>query len=277
MTASLAVPSPCAKQPRAEGHVRLSSKLRDATSVIDGLHQRGSLKLLFPRSRGTHLDAVLLNTAGGVTGGDRYDVALRAGSGTHISATTQAAERAYRAQPGEIGDVRTRVTIDGGARLDWVPQETILFDGSALNRRFTADLTSDGQLLLVEPVVFGRHAMGETLTAGQIRDRIDIRRDGELVFADRTAMTGAMAALLARPGVAAGAGAMATVIYVAADAGRFLDTLRAGMPATGGVSLVRKGVLFARLLAPDSFTLRRHLIPLIETLSITSLPRTWTI
>ncbi|MBB97700.1 MAG: urease accessory protein [Rhodobacteraceae bacterium] len=285
MTASLAVPLSCAPtpcvrggaQPRAQGQVRVTAKARDGAAVIDDLHQQGSLKALFPRSRGAALDAVLLNTGGGVTGGDRFDVAIGAGPDTHLTVTTQAAERAYKAQPQETGRLRNRLTVQAGARLDWLPQETILFDGAAVDRRLSADLAVDATLLLVEPLVFGRHAMGETLRSGRFTDRIDIRREGVPLFADRTALSGDIAAHLARPGVAAGAGAMASVVYAAADAERHLPALRACLPATGGASLIRDGLLFARLLAPDSFTLRKHLLPLIDLLSTTPLPRTWTI
>lgn len=277
MTASPAVPFSCLRQPRAQGQVRLSSKARGGRSVIDGLRQQGSMKALFPRPRGAALDAVLLNTGGGITGGDRFDIAASAGAGTHLTVTTQAAERAYRAQPGEIGRVRNRLVVEPGAALDWLPQETILFDGAALDRRLSADLQGDARLLLVEPVVFGRHAMGEVLRSGRFADRIDIRRDGALVFADRTALTGDIAAHLERPAVAAGAGAMATVLLACPEADRRLDAARETLPSAGGASLIREGLLFARLLAPDGFTLRKHLLPLIASLSITPLPRTWTI
>jgi len=204
-------------------------------------------------------------------------VELNAGADTHLTVTTQAAERAYRAQPGEIGRVRNRLVVEPGAALDWLPQETILFDGAALDRRLSADLQGDARLLLVEPVVFGRHAMGEVLRSGRFADRIDIRRDGALVFADRTALSGDIAAHLERPAVAGGAGAMATVLLACPEADRRLDAARETLPATGGASLIREGLLFARLLAPDGFTLRKHLLPLIASLSITPLPRTWTI
>lgn len=234
MTASLAVPLTCAKQPRAVGQLRLSSKAHGMTSVIDQFHQSGSLKTLFPRTRGAALDAVLLNTAGGITGGDRFDIAATAGPGTHLTLTTQAAERIYRAQPGEIGRLRTRLTLTAGAQLDWMPQETILFDGAALDRRLSVDMPGDARLLLVEPVIFGRQAMGETLTSGRFTDRIDIRRDGTPIFADRTALTGDIQTHLARPTVANGAGAMASVILAAPDANDRLNAARATLPATAG-------------------------------------------
>ncbi|MDF1717817.1 MAG: urease accessory protein UreD, partial [Antarcticimicrobium sp.] len=194
---------------------------------------------MFPRQRGAALEAILINTAGGITGGDRFSAALEVGANAHLAVTTQAAERAYRAQPGEIAQVRTRAQVAAGARLDWLPQETILFNAAALHRKLRIDLDGDARLLLLEPLVFGRAAMGETLTGIHFRDRIEITRQGAPLYIDALAFSGDAAAHLARPGVAAGAGAMASLVFVAPEAEAHLDALRALMPATGGVSLIR--------------------------------------
>jgi len=173
-------------QPRAIGVGRVTTKLRDGRTVLDLLHQQGSLRVLFPRTHGTALDAVMLNTGGGITGGDRFQMNASAGAGCHLVLTTQAAERAYRAQPGEIGRVETELHVGAGARLDWLPQETLLFEGSALSRQLRIELAPDARLLMVEPVIFGRAEMGEVLHDLLFRDRVDIVRDGKPKFADRT-------------------------------------------------------------------------------------------
>lgn len=223
------------------------------------------------------MHAVALNTGGGITGGDRFQLSANAGNGCHLVMTTQAAERAYRAQPGEIGRVETTLDAGAGARLDWLPQETLLFDGAALNRRLKISLAADAQALMVEPVVFGRTEMGEVVRDLSFWDRVDIVRDGKTEFADRTRLTGDAVAQLSGPATGGGCGAMASVVYAAADAETFVDRARALMPETGGVSLIRDGILFARLLATDSFVLRQSLLPLIDLLSISPLPRTWMI
>ncbi|MCR9125764.1 MAG: urease accessory protein UreD [Rhodobacteraceae bacterium] len=246
----------------------------DAT-VVGDLRQQGSLKLLFPRSDADAMTAVLLNTAGGVTGGDRFETRIEAEAGGHLVATTQAAERAYRAQAGETGRLRTRIEVAPGARVDWLPQETIVYDGAALDRHLRVNMAADAVLLLVEPVIFGRAAMGETVTDLRLRDRIDVRRDGLPVFADRTRLTGNARDLMRRGAVGAGAGAMASLVYAAPDAARFVAPAREIVQHRGGVSLVRDGVLFARVLAKDGFALRRTLLPLIASMSVTPLPRTW--
>ena len=225
---------PLPPQPRAVGVGHVSTKLRDGRTVLDKLHQQGSTKLLFPRGHGSAMNAVMLNTGGGITGGDRFRLSADVGVGCHLVLTTQAAERAYRAQPGEVGRVETVLSVAEGARLDWLPQETLLFDGSALNRRLKIELAPDARMLLVEPVVFGRTAMGEVLHDLSFHDRVDISRDGKTEFADRTRLNGDAVAKLAGRATGDGCDAMASVVYAAADAGVFLDRARALMPQTGG-------------------------------------------
>jgi urease accessory protein len=278
---TLSYPTPAVdaapRQPRAHGTASLAVKRRGEASVLDRLHQKGSLKLLFPRGSGAALTGVLLNTAGGCTGGDRFDCTARVASGCHLVLTTQAAERAYRAQPGEIARINNRITLDSKASAGWLPQETILFDGSALNRRLTVDMATDARALVVEPLILGRAAMAERLHDIAFCDRIDVIRDGAPIYSDRTCLQGDAVAQMAGPATGAGCGAWASVILAARDAERFLAPARALMPPTGGVSLIREGLLVARILAADGFGLRQSLIPLIRCLRPGDLPRTWMI
>lgn len=263
-----------AAQPRARGEARLSSKLAAGKSVLDGLRQAGASKLLFPRGR-PHLEAIWINTAGGVTGGDRFRLEARAGAGSRLTITTQAAERAYRAQPGETGRVFTRLTVEAGARLDWLPQELILFQGAALERRLEVGLAADARLLMVEPVIFGRRAMGETLTDVTFRDRIEVSREGRPLYRDGMTLTGDLARALAAPVTGGGAGAMASLLYVAPDAGAHLGAVRDALPPSGGASLLAGDVLALRCLAPDGFALRRALLPVLDLLTGNTLPTSW--
>jgi len=243
--------------------------------VIADLRQSGAMKLLFPRPDSAALQAIVINTAGGVTGGDDLALTAQAEVGAFLSLTTQAAERAYRAQPGQVAKIANRLRIKAGARLHWLPQETILFDGCALRRRLSVDLDADASLLLVEPLVFGRAAMGEVLTQVDFRDRIEVRRDGRPIYFDALALRGDAAAHLAAPQVAGGAGALANLVYVAPDAEAHLAPLRALLPRTGGASLLAPDILVARILATDSFDLRHSLVPILRQLSAGALPRSW--
>ncbi|MBO9395776.1 urease accessory protein UreD [Shimia sp. R9_2] len=271
---------PPTQQPRAQGSADIRSKLREGSSVLDDLRLSGSNRVLFPhanyaRGRTKALQAVLLNTAGGITGGDRFSVAAAAGTGSHLTVTTQAAERAYRSIDAKPGRLDSTLTLSENSQLDWLPQETILFDGASLSRSLTVNMHKTARFLMVEPLIFGRTAMGETVRKADIFDRITVTRGDKLLFADRVKLSGNIQAQLDRPTIAGGARAMATLLLAAPDAARHLDALRALMPATAGASVIRDGLLFARILAEDGHALRQSLIPALTLLHGADIPRTW--
>ncbi|WP_298430896.1 urease accessory protein UreD [uncultured Jannaschia sp.] len=266
-----------AAQPRARGSVALSVRTDGAVTRLRDLRQAGSLKVMFPRSAPETKQAVIVNTAGGVTGGDRFTLNATVEQDARLVLTTQAAERAYRAQPGAPGWIRNRLSVAGGGALDWLPQETILFEGSNLERDTRIDLDADARLLFVEPLIFGRRAMGETLTDLRFRDRVDIHRDGVPLFLDAAGFDGDAEAHLDRPHIAGGARAIALIVVVAPEAETHLAPLRAMLPATAGASLIGPDLLVARILAPDGFALRAALMPILRRLSGAPLPRPWMI
>lgn len=268
--------------PRARGEARFSARRRGTRTVLATLRHGGSAKALFPRrvSIGPEqgaLDAVLLNTAGGVTGGDRFVFEAAAASGAWLRISTQAAERAYRAAPNETGQVEVRLRAEAEARLDWLPQETILFDGAAIRRRFEVDLAAGARLLAVEPLIYGRTAMGEEVRDLRQSDQWRVRCEGRLVYADALRLEGDAAATLDRPGVAGGARALATLLFVAPEAAQKLEAVRAQLPETAGASLIRDGVLAARFRARDGLCLRRALLPTLRLLAGAALPTVWTL
>ncbi|WP_300015315.1 urease accessory protein UreD [uncultured Roseobacter sp.] len=267
-------PATLLDQPRAIGSALVSSKLRDGRSYIDGLRQSGALKLLFPRNNDL-LETTLINTAGGITGGDRFEVAATATNGSNLTLTTQAAERAYRAQAGQIGRIKTRLTVEDGARLNWLPQETILYEASAISRRLDVEVADQGRFLMVEPVLFGRQAMGEEPRSILFRDRVAIRRAGTLIYRDGVTFDGDAAAALDRPAIGSGARAMANLVMVAPEAEGLLPMIRETFGVTGGASLLANGLLVARLLASDGFELRQRLIPVLDQLTHHKLPANW--
>ncbi len=208
-----------------------------------------------------------------MTGGDRFDVALGAQDDAHVLFTTQAAERGYRAPGQEPGRASLTLAASQGARIDWLPQETILYDGARLHRRIEADLAGDARLLLVEPIVFGRMAMGESCRSGALVDQWRVRRDGRLIFADALRIGGDIAGLLDRTAIGVGARAMATLLHVGPDAAALAKTIRP--PAPSGAALIADDILLVRLLAADGFALRRSLVPLVERLSGRPVPKVW--
>lgn len=261
-------------QPRAIGSVRLSTKAQGTRTVIDGLYQKGASKAVFPRA--DHgLTAVLLNTSGGVTGGDRFDNTATAGTGTHLTLTTQACERAYRAQPGETGRVTTTLRVEDGASLWWLPQETLVFDGCNMTRALTCEVAADASALIVEPLCLGRLAMGETQVHGHMSDRITITRNGAPLVQDAWTLSGDMTAQMAQAAVGGSAAAMVSLTYIAPDAEAQLNTIRALLPATGGASLLNSDTLVLRCLAPSGYELRTTLLPILDHLTGGHLPLCW--
>ena len=242
---------------------------------LQDLRQSGSLKLVFPHTHGNDAEAILVNTAGGITGGDRFTLDIHVRAAAKLSLTTQAAERAYRAQSGETGSVTTTLRVDDGGYLQWLPQELILYNQSALRRRLTISLGAQARLLMVEPVVMGRAAMPEVLDNIAFHDRIKITQDGKPIYIDGVDLCADAAAHLKHTAIANGAGAMASVVFVSPDAAAQLDTIRALLPATAGASMLAQDVLVIRHLATDSFELRRRLIPVLEHLSNHTLPTSW--
>jgi urease accessory protein len=248
---------------------------REGRTEIASLYQEGCAKIRLPHTHSSGLQAVLMNTAGGLTGGDHVRWSATAKAGARLTLTTPACERVYRSIGGDAV-VETWLVAEAGAHLDWLPQETILFEHSRLDRRLEADLAEGATLTAVEAVLLGRQAMGEAAWEARLRDNWRIRRNGRLLHAEATLLSAhprerAAASLLA------GALAFATVLHVAPDAERKLDVVRALLPETGGASVVGER-LTVRLLAASGLALRRSLSPIIALLSDAgSLPRLWTL
>ena len=263
--------------PRTEGSVRLEFECLDGRTHLGVLHQAGAARARFPKpGAGAPPEAVLLNMAGGLTGGDRMDLEVMLGAGAEATLTTAAAEKIYRSRDGDAG-IGVKLALGAGARLAWLPQATILFDGSRLDRRTEVQLAGDAAFLAVEQLVFGRQAMGEDVHYGTCRDAWRIRREGALVFADTFRVGGAIAAALDRPATLAGARAAAMLIYVAADAASRLEAVRAmleGLESVAGAS-AWNGLLVVRAYARGGRTLQGDIAPLVRMLSGRPLPRVW--
>jgi urease accessory protein len=230
------------------------------------------LRVRFPNATAEALEAVIVNTGGGMTGGDRFAIDIALGEGARLTAGTAAAEKIYRSL-GPDAEMTVRLDVAAGGRLAWLPQETILFDGARLKRRIDIDLAQSASLVMAEAVVFGRAAMGEAVNHGMFADRWRLRRDGRLIFADNARLDGAIAEKLSASAVAAGSIAAATVLIVPADAAmvravRALDFVgEAGISAWNGIAL-------ARLCARDGAALRHDLIAVLAALG-QGLPRLW--
>lgn len=271
-------PAPSPLQ-RAAGRVEIGFAARDGVTRLAHLYQAGCGKARLPRSYDGHGPvAVLLNTSGGVTGGDRLSYRVDFAAGSQGAVTTQAAEKVYRRSVGH-GEIASTLTVGDGARAAWIPQETIVFNGSALKRTLDVALAPGAELVALEILVLGRSAHGETVRDVALRDRWRIRRGPALIYADTLRLDGDAADILAGTATGNGAHVLATLVHVAPDAASRLDGLRA-LTLDGGVTAgfsAVDGMITARLLGVDALNLRKTVCRIVEHLRGTAMPRVWTL
>nr|WP_309085199.1 urease accessory protein UreD [Chelativorans sp.] len=267
----------CAAMQRSRGVGRLATKLRDGATHLDTLYQEGCCKIRLPKAHDKALEAVLINTSGGLTGGDRVEWEAEAAPGSRLVLTTQACERIYRST-GEDALVSAKLRVGAGAHLDWLPQETILFDDSRLDRRLTVELEGDARFTAVEAVLLGREAMGEAARRAVLKDRWRIYRGGRLVHAEQTRLAGED---FEREGLSllSGHNAFATVLAIGPQAEEKLAAVRRLLrPEIQAAASAIGERLILRILAPSGLMLRRTIIPAVALLSgAGAVPRLWSI
>jgi urease accessory protein len=209
--------------------------------------------------------------------GDRFAVEVEAQSGASVTVATPAAEKVYRSD-GPVAEMAVGLAVGESARLDWLPQETILFDRARLTRRLDADIAENACLTLFEAVVFGREARAERIMHGLFEDRWRIRRGRRLVYADTLRLEGPIANLLQKPSVANGARAVATLLYVAPDAEARLETARQHLISGNGTDAAASawnGLLAVRFSAVTIEALRAAACPFLVAFRREPLPRVW--
>jgi urease accessory protein len=260
---------------RAQGAVRFDVNLVEGVTRRGHLHESGSLRVRFPSPEAEGLSAVFVNTAGGIAGGDRFDIEIAAGEGTRLAVTTAAAEKIYRAA-GPAAQLNIALKAAAGAHLAWLPQETILFDRARVARRIDIDLADSASLLLCEIAVFGRAAMGERMLQGEFVDRWRLKRGGRLVFAENVRLDGDIGEKLARPAVAKGGVAVGTALMVPGDEA-LVERLRELSGSFGGEVGIScwNGFAMARFCAQDASRLRADMMAVLGRASGSALPRLW--
>lgn len=276
---------------RGQGRLRVEARALDGRTVRGRIEEEGFARVRFPRSgrRGRALEAVMINTGGGLAGGDASQSCLVAGRDAQLVVTTQAAEKIYRSD-GATSRIDVELVAGASASLHWLPQSTIVFDGARVERSIVAEVAPDARLLLVEPVILGRTARGERLSYGSLRDRWRIRRGGRLVYADGLQLDGDIAATLDRRATAGGWAAFATLLLVAPDAERRLDAVRGALGLAAGEdeflpaelpdgldagASAWDGMLSVRLLARDGAPLESAIRRVLGVLGVGEVPRIW--
>jgi urease accessory protein len=257
---------------RAAGRIALSVGAVAGRTRRRRTYEDGPLRARFPNVGRGDLEAIIVNTAGGVAGGDRHDIDVVVGSDARLSMTTAAAEKVYRSL-GSPAEIAIKLAVGAGGHLTWLPHETIMFDGAQLQRRVEVDLAAGASLLMAEAVVFGRSAMGEVVASGSFADRWRVRRDGVLMFAEAACIDGAPVQRLALPAVAAGGVAIATALAIPGDEA-MVERVRAQSFAGEIGASAWNGLAVARFCARDGAALRRDLTKVIAAFGGAP-PRIW--
>ena len=260
---------------RAIGRVTLNAKWAEGATRRARVHEQGALRVRCPGPPAPELEAMIVNTAGGMAGGDRFELDFAVGPGGRLLVTSAAAEKVYRTLGSET-TIRANLKVAAGGELAWLPQETILFDRARLRRTIEVDLAADARLLLAEAVILGRSGMGETVTEGLWLDRWRVRRAGALLHAETVRLDGNVAAKLAQGADAKGGVAMATVLCVPGDETIVAAARAASQNCRGEVGASAwNGLAVVRLVAADGAALRHDLACILTTIRRGRLPRLW--
>lgn len=241
-------------------------------------YQSGSAKIFIPKTYAKTTEAVLVNTAGGLTGGDIFGAKLRADGDTHLTVSTQTAERVYCALGPQAAKITIDIDLGGKASLHWLPQETILFDGAGFSRHLKVEMDDAASFLASEMMVFGRTAMHETVRQGNISDQWRISRGGRLIHAEALRLDGHIDEKLLQPASADGGVCVATTLYVSRDAEAKADAVRSFFKNHDDVRTAVSawdGKLVIRSVCGNTARLKRLMAQFIEQFRNIANPRVW--
>jgi urease accessory protein len=260
---------------RAVGKLALAVRASAGVTRRLRVREEGPLRVRCPGPASDELEAVVVNTAGGIAGGDRFTLDVAVEARARLVVTTAAAEKVYRTLAPEA-TIDVKLTVAAAASLTWLPQETILFDRARLKRAIDVDLAEDARLVLAEAIVFGRSGMGEAVHGSFLFDRWRLRRGGRLMHAEALRLDGAVASRLAQPAVAKGGIAVATVLVVPGDEGTAAGVRALGDRFRGEVGVSAwNGLAAVRLCAADGEALRHDLVAVVAAVRGARLPRLW--
>lgn len=259
------------KLQRAHGQIAL--KL--CGNKLEELYQSGCAKLMLPKTYGEMTEAVMLNTSGGITGGDRLNVKIQVENGA-VVATSQTAERLYRSIT-EPAKIEIKLRAYNAATLHWLPQETIIFDGAELDRTVCLDMSADSKCLLAETIVMGREAMGEDIRVCHFTDNWRLYREGQLFHAESLRLTDRVAEIMAVPAGGNGARLLSTILYAGFDAEQKAGLLTSVVETCSSKCAMScwNDRLVIRLMSPHPRFARADIKELLCALSGQPLPRVW--
>ena len=251
---------------RAVGSGRVVLDGGEGGTKITDLYQKFPIALAFPRVDDRRSrEAVVINCSGGIAGGDRLQIDVVAQGYASVAVTTQAAEKVYRAldRPAQI---ITRLRVHENAKLAWLPQETIVFDGARIKRHTEVDLCAGAEVVALEWLVLGRAESGEEVRSGYILDSWRVRVDDRLVWADGFLVSDEVFAHLQREALLSKWKAIGTLIYFGPGLEKRLEALReiaTSLDCECAATLVG-AIIVVRVAAIASADLKRGLRSLLE-------------
>ena len=254
---------------RVDARLKLHVDFHNGATRLCERHEAGAMRFRFPRAHGRAPEAILVNVAGGLAGGDRVTTEIRAGKGASLSFSSAAAERIYRSA-GSVTDLSAELAVEPDAACIWLPQETILHDGARVRRQFSIDLAASAALVFGEMLYFGRRASGEGFSHGTLRESWRVRREGRLILADETRLSRDFSADILRPASLCNHVALATLLFAHESAGDMLEAVRAHLPEEAGLECGASNLdnlIFIRFATPDAAQLRRRFVETARFLS----------
>ena len=262
---------------RARGGIAVRFARRAGATRAVEIRESDGYKFRLPRTLEDRPEAAVINTGGGIAGGDAVAISVEMLNETSACVTTPAAERIYRSLDRAPADLCVSLRLGTGASLEWLPQETILFDGARMARRIDVEMADDARLVMAETLVFGRAAMGERLSTGAIGDRWTIRRAGRLVFAEAIRLDGAIGNALSETASAGTSKVVTTILAAAPDAADRLGPVRKALSEFDGIAAAStwNGLLVVRSVSPGHPTTRAILSRALPLLTGRPLPRVW--
>jgi urease accessory protein len=258
---------------RVDAQLRLAVTREAGRLRLSDRHEAGAFRFRMPRRTPDAIEALMVNVAGGLAGGDRLNLTAEAGEGASLVIGSAAAERIYRSG-GDTTQMSIALKAESRAQLCWLPAETIIHKGARLMREFSITLAPDAQFLLGEMVQIGRIASGERFTSGAWHDRWRLRIGDRLVLAEEFHLEGDEARI-GHPGALAGQPFMGTLILAMPDAGERLAGIRTALAGEPGVqtgATSHSGLVFARALSSDDVALRRAFLAGIRAAAGADLP-----
>jgi urease accessory protein len=254
-----------------QGLARLHYRVEASKCLLAETYTRAPLRVqrpLYPEGEGL-CHSVLVHTAGGLVGGDSLDIEIGVAAGGQVLITTAAASKVYGSRPDATASQRVEITLAPHSCLEWMPQETIVFNNAHYHQALRVNLAPGAIWAGWEITRFGRSARGETFQRGQWRSRLDLWQNDQPLWLDRQHLAGGSPPLHSPNGLAGHPviGSFALVGY--APEPDHITALRQLWPTDqpGAIGVTRlQGGLLCRYRGPSSQAARRWFVAAWEHL-----------